>query len=79
MGDAMTATAQDQETAWAIFRFDRKGPPTIDAIASALAVARREEREACAKVVESAMRLPENSLLCGLIVDAIRARTTGGE
>jgi len=55
-GDAMTATAQDRETARGIaHRLNGlSGPALEDAIAAALTAARAEEREACAKAVKQA-------------------------
>ena len=93
-GGAMTATAQkDRATASAIAA---TGPCVqgcaqcegvmADRIAAALAAARQEEREACAKVAEQHGAICPNELDCKCcfmandIASAIRrARTTGGE
>jgi len=81
----MKPTEKDIETAWAIFRFDRKGPPTIDAIASALAVARRDQAEADAKIAAKHVVIASDdcelhaNIVASAIADEIRLRARGTE
>lgn len=86
--DEATAKERDVDTAWNIAHHYRESDDLQDRIAAALAAARAEEREACAKVAEdmAAMRIAQaavgvrstRSIRPMEIAAAIRARGVHG-